>query len=99
VHVDTVGVGTAQGTTVDVGGYHLFTALDEPALKAISQTTGGSYHPAQDASELNGLASTINLRLTTASEPLPLAGAFSALAIALLLAAAVITLTRTGRVI
>jgi Ca-activated chloride channel homolog len=99
IHVDTVGVGTTAGTTIDVAGYHLFTALDESTLKAISQTTGGTYHPAQDASELDRLASTINLRLTVANEPLPLAGALTALAIALLVAGAVMTVTRTGRVI
>jgi Ca-activated chloride channel family protein len=99
VHIDTVGVGTAAGTTVEVGGYHLFTALNQAALTAISQGTGGTYHPASDASELNGIASSINLRLTVTNEPLPLAGAFIALALALLAAGAVLTVTRTGRLV
>lgn len=99
VHVDTVGVGTAAGTTVDVEGYHLFTGLDEATLKAISQTTGGTYHPASDAKELNGIASSINLRLTVTNQPLPLAGAFIALALVLLAAGAVLTLGGTGRVV
>jgi len=99
VHIDTVGVGTTAGTTVDVDGYHLFTALDPAALTAISQATGGTYHPASDASELDGIASSINLRLTITNQPLPLAGAFIALALALLAAGAVLTVTRTGRVV
>ena len=99
VHIDTVGVGTTTGATVDVDGYHLFTALDEATLKSISQATGGTYHPASDASELDGIASSINLRLTVTNEPLPLAGAFIALALALLAAGAVLTVTRTGRVV
>jgi Ca-activated chloride channel homolog len=99
VHIDTVGVGTTAGTTVVVDGYHLFTALDPAALKSISQATGGTYHPASDASELDGIASSINLRLTVTSEPLPLAGAFIALALVLLAAGAVLTVTRTGRVV
>ena len=99
VHIDTVGVGTTAGTTVVVDGYHLFTALDAAALKSISQATGGTYHPASDASELDGIASSINLRLTVTSQPLPLAGAFIALALVLLAAGAVLTVTRTGRVI
>ena len=99
VHVDTVGVGTAAGTTVDVDGYHLFTALDEATLKSISEATGGAYHPASDASQLNGIASSINLRLTVTNQPLPLAGAFIALALALLVAGAVLTVARTGRVV
>jgi Ca-activated chloride channel family protein len=99
VHIDTVGVGTTTGTTVDVEGYHLFTGLDEESLKAISQATGGSYHPASTASELNGLASSINLRLTVTNQPYPLAGAFIALALLLLAAGALLTVVRTGRVI
>ena len=64
-----------------------------------SRATGGTYHPASDASELNGIASSINLRLTVTHEPLPLAGAFIALALALLATGAVLTVARTGRVI
>jgi Ca-activated chloride channel family protein len=99
VHIDTVGVGTAAGTIVEADGYHLFTALDEATLRSISQATGGSYHPASTASELNGIASSINLRLTVSREPLPLAGALIALALALLAAGAVLTVTRAGRVV
>jgi Ca-activated chloride channel family protein len=99
VHIDTVGVGTAAGTTVNADGYHLFTALDEATLKSISQATGGAYHPASDAGELNGIASSINLRLTVTNQPLPLAGAVIALALLFLAAGAVLTIARTGRVI
>jgi Ca-activated chloride channel family protein len=99
VHIDTVGVGTAAGTTVGVDGYHLFTALDAATLRSISQASGGTYHPASDASELNGIASSINLRLTVTHEPLPLAGAFIALALVLFAAGAVLTVARTGRVV
>ena len=99
VHIDTVGVGTTTGSTVDVDGYHLFTALNVAALTSISQATGGTYHPASDASELDGIASSINLRLTVTNQPLPLAGAFIALALALLAAGAVLTVVRSGRVV
>jgi Ca-activated chloride channel homolog len=99
VHIDTVGVGTTAGTTVDVDGYRLHTALNESTLKAIARTTGGAYHPASDASELDGIASTIDLRLTVTNRRVPLAGAFIALALGLLTAGAVLTIFRSGRVI
>jgi Ca-activated chloride channel family protein len=99
VHIDTVGVGTTAGTTVDVDGYHLFTALDSGTLRSIAQATGGAYHPASDAGELGGIASTIRLRLTVTSQMLPLAGAFIGLALVLLAAGAVLTILRSGRVI
>jgi Ca-activated chloride channel homolog len=99
VHIDTVGVGTAAGATVDVDGYHLFTALDPAALESIARATGGAYHSVEDASQLNGIASSIDLRLTVTHQSLPLAGAFIALALALLVAGAVLTVLRTGRVV
>jgi Ca-activated chloride channel homolog len=99
VHVDTVGVGTTTGTTIDVDGYHLFTALDEGTLKQIAQSTGGTYHPASTASQLNGVASTIDLRLTVTHERLPLAGILIAVAIALLAVGGLLTIAGSGRVI
>jgi Ca-activated chloride channel family protein len=99
VHVDTVGVGTTAGTIVDVDGYHVHTALDAQSLTSIAKATGGSYHPASTASQLNGLASTINLRLTVTRQPVPLAGAFIVAALVLLAAGALLTVLRSGRVI
>lgn len=99
VHIDTVGVGTTAGTTVDVDGYHLYTALDPGALTAIAQATSGSYHAASTASQLDGIASGLDLRLTVAREPLPLAGAFTILALILLAAGGIHAILRTGRVI
>ncbi|TDC08264.1 VWA domain-containing protein [Nonomuraea longispora] len=99
VHVHTVGVGTTAGTTVKVDGYHLQTSLEEEPLTVIAQTTGGAYHPASDTARLDGIADTIDLRLTVSDEPLPLAGALIGLALALLAAGAAVTVLRSGRVI
>jgi Ca-activated chloride channel family protein len=99
VHIETVGVGTASGTTIEVDGFRLHTALDTDRLTAIAKATGGGYHPASDAAQLNGVASTIDLRLTVARQDVPLAGAFIAVALALLAAGAVLTGLRTGRVV
>jgi Ca-activated chloride channel family protein len=99
VHIETVGIGTTDGASVEVDGFKLETALDEDTLKNIATTSGGSYHPASDAAELDGIASTVNLRLTTHNEALPLAGAFTLFAIALLAIGAVLTVLRTGRIV
>src|SRR5665213_797028 len=99
VHIETVGVGTTDGAAVTVDGYRIQSALDEDTLATIAKTTGGSYHAASDTSELDGIASSINLRLTTHHEDLPLAGAFTAFAIALLAFGAILTVLRTGRIV
>ncbi|GAA4209975.1 hypothetical protein GCM10022252_77140 [Streptosporangium oxazolinicum] len=99
VHIHTVGVGTTAGATVKVNGYRLQTSLEEDTLTAIARTTGGTYHPASDTARLDGIADTIDLRLTVSDEPLPLAGGLIGLALALLTAGAALTVLRTGRVI
>jgi Ca-activated chloride channel family protein len=99
VHVETVGVGTTAGGTVTVDGFRIRTALDEDTLTAVAKTSGGSYHPASDSAELDGIASGIDLRLTTHREDLPLAGAFTGFAVLLLVAGAVLTVLRTGRLV
>jgi Ca-activated chloride channel family protein len=99
VQVHTVGVGTTAGATVKVDGYHLQTSLDEETLTQIARATGGEYHPASDAARLDGIADSIDLRLTVSDEPLPLAGGLIWLAIALLTAGAALTVLRSGRVI
>jgi Ca-activated chloride channel family protein len=90
-------VGTAQGTTVELDGYRIHTALDTEQLTTIAQTTGGSYHPASDAAQLDGVAADIDLRLTVADQEVPLAGAFIGMALALLTTGALLTVVRTGR--
>ncbi|MBT2234906.1 VWA domain-containing protein [Nonomuraea sp. NEAU-A123] len=99
VHIHTVGVGTTAGATVKVDGYLLQTSLEEDTLTSIARTTGGAYHPAADAARLDGIADTIDLRLTVSDEPLPLAGGLIGLALALLTGGAALTVLRSGRVI
>ena len=99
VHIETVGVGTASGATVEVDGYQLHTALDTDNLTAIAQATGGGYHPASDTTQLDDVASTIDLRLTVAKQEVPLAGGFIAVALALLTVGALLTGLRTGRLV
>ncbi|MEV0823698.1 VWA domain-containing protein [Nonomuraea rubra] len=99
VHIHTVGIGTTAGATVQVDGFHLQTSLEEDTLTLIAKTTGGGYHPASDAARLDGVADTIDLRLTVSDEPLPLAGGLIGLALALLAAGAALTVLRSGRVI
>jgi Ca-activated chloride channel family protein len=99
VHIEAVGVGTADGTTVEIDGYSLHTALDTEQLTAIAQATGGHYHPASDAEQLDDIASTIDVRLTVAKQDVPLAGGFIAVALMVLAVGALLTGVRTGRLV
>jgi Ca-activated chloride channel homolog len=99
VHIEAVGIGTADGTAVEIDGYQLHTALDAEQLTAIAEATGGTYHRASDAEQLDDIASTIDLRLTVAKQDVPLAGGFIAVALGMLAAGALLSGVRTGRLV
>ena len=99
VHIEAVGVGTADGATVQIEGYQLHTALNAKQLTAVAEATGGHYRRASDAEQLDDVASTIDLRLTVAKQDVPLAGGFIAVALVSLAVGALLTGLRTGRLV
>jgi Ca-activated chloride channel family protein len=99
VRIQTVGVGTAQGGTVEVDGYQLGTALDEALLTTVARTTGGAYHPAGDAATLADTTKAIDLRLTTKKEAVELTAPVAAVALLLLLLGALAGLRWHGRIV
>lgn len=99
VRIQTVGVGTARGATVEVDGFQLGTALDQSLLTTVAQTTGGAYHEAGDAAVLDAATDAIDLRLTTRKEPLELTAPFAAVALLLLALGALLGVRWHGRII
>ena len=53
VRVHTIGLGTEQGTVVQIDGFSVATALDADLLKRIAKVTDGTYHEAADADALD----------------------------------------------
>jgi Ca-activated chloride channel homolog len=99
VRVQTVGVGTTRGATVEVDGYQLGTTLDETLLTAVAHTTGGAYHRAADAATLADVTRSIDLRLTTKKEPVELTAPFAGAALLLLTLGALLTTRWHGRIV
>ena len=48
VRIQTIGVGTVAGTTVQIDGFSVATAMDPQTLEAVASVTNGSYHQASD---------------------------------------------------
>jgi Ca-activated chloride channel family protein len=55
VKVYTIGIGTPQGTILQIQGRNVFTRLDEDTLRAISDQTDGKYFNAQNESDLQSI--------------------------------------------
>jgi Ca-activated chloride channel family protein len=99
VHIETVGIGTTQGTTIEVDGYQLGTALDEDLLTTIATTTGGSYHQARDAADLNRVTRSIDLRISTHPEPVELTALLAGAALLLLTVGGFLMTRWYGRIV
>jgi Ca-activated chloride channel family protein len=99
VRIETVGVGTTKGTTVEVDGYQVATALDEQKLTSIAQITRGTYHQAGDAAALADIARSIDGHLTTKPQKIEVTAVFAVAAILLLTAGALLMIRWYGRIV
>ncbi len=99
VHIETIGVGTVAGTTIEVDDYQLATALNEDLLSQIAVTTNGAYHRAEDAKALDGIYDSLDLRITTQPEFLELTAAAVAIALALLMIGGILMVIWYGRIL
>ena len=97
VRVDTVGFGTAEGVTLEVEGFQVHTSLDTAMLQGISDTTGGTFYPADDQADLGAIYDDIGARLTVRTEPFELTAMFAGLGFVLLVVGGALSLRWFGR--
>jgi Ca-activated chloride channel family protein len=99
VRIQTIGLGTAGGTTVKIGGFTVATALDSRTLKSVAAITNGSYHQAGDRAALSAVSKTIDLHFALFPEHTEISAIFAAIAAVLLVGGAVISVAWFGRVV
>ncbi|GAB3873223.1 VWA domain-containing protein [Terrabacter terrigena] len=99
VRVEPIGLGTPEGTVIEVDGFSIATALDETSLQQIAETTGGTYRRASNAASLAAVYDSIQLQWTTRTVPHEVTSWVAAVAALLLLGGATVSVLRQGRVI
>ncbi len=99
VRIYPIGLGSPQGTVLEVDGFQVATRLDEATLKQIADTTDGTYYAASDTAALSKVYSAINLTWTARTERREITSWFAAVAAALLLLGAGVSVIRSGRVV
>jgi Ca-activated chloride channel family protein len=98
VRIQTIGVGTAAGTTVKIDGFTVATALDSQTLRSVAAVTNGSYHQVDNQAALADVSKSIDLRFTVFTHYTEISAVFAAAAILLLVIGALISLLWFGRV-
>ena len=99
VRIQTIGVGTAGGTTVRIDGFTVATAMNAATLKHIASVTNGSYHQAQGRAALEAISKGIDLHFTLVRQYTEITAAFAAAAALFLVAGALMSMLWFGRVL
>ena len=99
VRIYTVGVGSAEGITIKVEGMNVHTALNEPLLQQIAQTSGGQYYFAGDEKELHRIYNDLVPTLSIKPEELELTALLAGVGILVFLLGGALSLLWFGRVI
>lgn len=99
VRIYTIGVGSPQGATIRVEGLTVHTALNEPLLAYIAQTSGGRYYFAGNETELRNIYNDLEPTLSVKPEALELTSILAGIGILVFLVGGALSMTWFGRVI
>ena len=99
VHVHAIGVGTEEGTVIEVDGFNIATALDEELLTEIATVTDGTYNQAADAASLTRIYESIDLEFKSTTKPREVTALFAAAGGLLLVVGSLLSIAWFGRVI
>jgi Ca-activated chloride channel family protein len=99
VRIYPVGLGRPEGTVLQIDGFQIATALDEPLLREIASRTDGRYFPAADGQALAAVYDSVELAWTVEDEHIELTAVLAAAAAVLLLAGACLSLAWSGRAV
>lgn len=99
VPIHAIGIGTEQGTVVDIGGFNVATALDGPLLAEVAKVSDGTYYEAADAASLAEIYKSVDLDFKSKTEHTEVTALFTAGAALLLVAGALLSVFWFGRVV
>jgi Ca-activated chloride channel homolog len=91
VRIYTVGVGTREGTGLEVEGFIVHTRLEEAALRQISDITGGAYYAANEA-DLRTVYNDLTPQLVVKPETIEVTSILAGASILILLCGAAFSL-------
>lgn len=86
VKVYTVGIGTPEGTFLNLGGRNIWVRLDEDTLRGMAEIGGGSYYHARSVSELRQVYRRLGRVIGWETRPTEVSALAAGLAAAFLIA-------------
>ncbi|HSJ58064.1 MAG TPA: VWA domain-containing protein, partial [Anaerolineae bacterium] len=98
VRIYTVGIGSAEGTTLDIDGFLVHTRLDEPLLEEIAGMTGGIYYNAANEEEIQAVYANLVPQWVVKPEEIEITPVLAGAAILTMLSGGALSLFWLGRV-
>jgi Ca-activated chloride channel family protein len=99
VRVFTVGFGSVTGGSVDIDGMSIYMRFDEETLKSVAAITGAEYFHAGSADDLKKVYEGLNTRFALERKDTEISALFAALAAALTVASAALSLLWFNRLV
>jgi Ca-activated chloride channel family protein len=99
VHIFPIGIGSTEGTVLQIDGFSVATKLDEPILKQIASVTNGTYFNAKDSATLSQIYRSIDLRTVTDPKETEVTALFAGVSTLLLLAGGILSMLWFGRLV
>lgn len=97
VRIYPVGIGSEDGTVIDVDGYSVVTQLNEDTLQELASVTNGTYYQADDEERLRDIYNTIDLQLAIRGEMMEITALLAGLSLLFLLIGGSLSLYWFGR--
>jgi Ca-activated chloride channel family protein len=97
VRIHTVGIGTPEGTTLEINGFRVHTQLDEALLTKIADTTEGTYYDADNQDSLQQIYDNLDTQLVVRPEDVEVTSLFAGAAVVAILLGAVVSVVWLGR--
>lgn len=98
IPIYTIALGTQAGVLERPDGRRVPVPPDVTTLQEIARTTGGRFYKTADAARLDEIYASLGTRISTRKEKQEVTAAFAGGALVLLLAGAILSLLRTGRI-
>ena len=97
VRIHTVGIGTEEGSTLEVNGFMVHSQLDAATLQRISDMTGGAFYAAADSTQLAAVYDNLDTRLVVRQEAMEVTSLVAGLGALILIVGAATSLLWLGR--
>ncbi len=98
VRIFPIGIGSPQGTVLQVDGFSVLSSLDEGFLKEIASLTNGSYYHASDEESMLEVYKQVDLGLSIRGEKMEVTAVFAGLGLVFLLTAGALSFVWFGRI-